>query len=99
MLGPEIATTMPISAIGIHGPSSMNLPKMPTATALRLPSATPIAATVPTSVLRSPGASVGAAVGLATSDCAWVDRPAVTPLSWAAARLATCSSIMRRNFL
>ncbi len=105
MLGPEMAAMRPTRATGIQGPRSMNLPKMPTSTALMEPRATPRAATVPTSVLRGAAAAVAVAAlaaavpGAVTSWPACVPRLAVTPSSLAEARLATCSSTMRRNFL
>ena len=103
MLGPEMARMMPSKATGIHGPSSTNLPKMPTSTVLMEPSATPMAATVPTSVFLPAGAAgAGAAAApllTSTSLLAWASKPAVTVASLAAARLATCSSTMRTNFL
>jgi hypothetical protein len=109
MLGPEIAITMPMSATGIHCPRSTNLPKMPTSTALMLPSATPIAATVPTSIRLPAGGTPGRAGGFEASasaaPSAVATRPAsdcsavCEPASLAAARLATCSSITRTNFL
>src|SRR5471032_2337144 len=75
MLGPEMANMMPISAIGIHQPRSTNLPNTPTNTALMLPSATPNAATVPTSILLGPlFAGAGAVLDAAAPD-AVLDAP------------------------
>ncbi|MCY1552381.1 hypothetical protein D9M68_887740 [compost metagenome] len=111
MLGPEIAITMPTSATGIHCPRSTNLPKMPTSTALMLPSATPMAATVPTSMRLlvgriGPGLAGAFADALASAGAsavatlpASVCSAACEPASLAAARFATCSSISRTNFL
>ncbi|MCY1378599.1 hypothetical protein D9M69_662490 [compost metagenome] len=88
------------------------MPKMPTSTALMLPSATPMAATVPTSMRLAVGrigpGLAGVFVDEAAASVGWsavATRPASVcnalcePASLAAARFATCSSISRTNFL
>ena len=97
MLGPEMASISPTTASGISGPSSSTLESTATSTVLSDPRATPMAATVPTSVLRGT-ASAGLALPSARR-VAWACSPWVTAASLVAARLATCSSTMRKNFL
>ncbi|MNT14125.1 hypothetical protein D3C72_1491180 [compost metagenome] len=105
MLGPDMANTMPMIPSGIQTPRSTNLAKMPTSTALMLPSATPMAATVPTSVRWGVAAGRVSAVAPAGLSGMLARLPAVVPKDFCAraspaeARLATCSSINRTNFL
>lgn len=105
MLGPEMASMMPIRPSGIQTPRSTNLAKRPTATALILPRATPSAATVPTSVRRGCEEFPLSIVGLTALRSVFASELAVVPSDFcaraspAAARLATCSSIRRTNFL
>ena len=98
-LGPEMANITPSKASGIHGPSSNTLLSTATATVLSEPSATPIAATVPTSVLLGAGASAGVGAAPPAKWAALACRPSVTAASLLAARWATCASTKRRNFL
>jgi len=94
--GPEISSTRPSSPIGIQLPSPKNAWSSAPMAAEMPPTATPIAATVPTSIGFAAAASALSALAVASAaDPTIADDSA----SAAAARFATRSSTMRTNFL